>query len=154
MSFFLCADLFFFFFSGLYFLSMSHLKELTHTLQIVLDKLDQCDTQQREIINKVKLLIVFDCSRKIKALQMSTKRTLLQSSHQVLQNQYGTSLCQDWTGEKRKVPTQRDKQLVSILGDTVTQTNFSEPGTKLNLIKSQAWIRGERVWIQAQGVVV
>lgn len=89
---------------------------------------------------------------------MSTKRTLLHASHQVLQKQYCSSLTQDYNDREKGIDigigTKPDKHMVSILGDTRPNATAIEPDTNFNLIKCQGWIRGKRVWIQAQGIVL
>lgn len=134
---------------------MSNIKELTHTLEIVYNKLEQCNTQQREIINKVNLLALC-LTVLLTHSQMSTKRTLLHESHQVLQKQYCSSLTQDLPDRNQgpTITTEPQQHMVSILGDTRPNTTVIEPHINFNLIKCQAWLRGKRVWIQAQGIVL
>ncbi|GAA5806394.1 hypothetical protein HPULCUR_011928 [Helicostylum pulchrum] len=102
---------------------MSNIKELTHALSIVQKKLNACQAQKAELLNK-----------------MSTKRTLLHESRQTLQNQYANSLTQE---NKASQITENDYnsnqlEMIPIIGGWVRSGRiWIQVAAKLNCIQQQ-----------------
>lgn len=118
-----------------------NMKELTHTLEIIQNKLKACQQEKRLKLNK-----------------MTTKRALLGESFEVLQNSLGSSLTQDL----RQKPSYHnhslimnvDQHMTPIIGEHFDNEATEGPLTdKLKLIHCKGWIKDNtRVWIQAQAL--
>jgi hypothetical protein len=102
---------------------------------------------------------------------MATKTSLLYESQRVLQDHLGASLLEDQALNQKKKKRQStlplvEKNLISIIGSPDSAaaepaedrnnaaTAAANTKNKAKLIKCQGWVRENRIWIQAQALVL
>lgn len=121
------------------------LKELCHTLQIIQNKISECNHEQRKVIKKI-----------------TTKRALLQEAYQVLQSDLQNALLENKVNvQKMPRPISIPDDLVPLLSNSMTEFTIvkndliTTTATKIGLTTCRAWLRpSQRVWIQAEGIVL
>ncbi|RCH81506.1 hypothetical protein CU097_002422 [Rhizopus azygosporus] len=121
------------------------LKELCHTLQIIQNKISECNHEQRKVIKKI-----------------TTKRALLQEAYQVLQSDLQNALLENKINvQKMPRPISIPDDLIPLLSNSMTEFTIAKndlittTATKIGLTTCRAWLRpSQRVWIQAEGIVL
>lgn len=121
------------------------LKELCHTLQIIQNKISECNHEQRKVIKKI-----------------TTKRALLQEAYQVLQSDLQNALLENKVNvQKMPRPISIPDDLIPLLSNSMTEFTIAKNDlittttTKVGLTTCRAWLRpSQRVWIQAEGIVL